>query len=502
MKKIRIGNDISVTWNIKVTGSPYHLEGKTLALYLTSPNAVRIQILDFTVSESLLSFTFYGKDQKTAGIYTLSLFVNSGDDKMLTFDCCNAFQIVDWTCQADAEQPTDLTLESDTEVNIVHPVVPVIGENGNWWIDGEDTGKPAYMSAGMSAYDIAVVHGFEGTEEEWLASLKAGFGDVSAEAEMDTEVSVSAAKSVSGNAVNVNFKFGLPEIGRLLTDFFDFFDFASLDPVIDTSVDATGALAKRVQYSDNVIVCFGQINTSNLSTDGQKIAITRQKDFSVRGLGRNIRTIKFHSDEDAFPAGLFTPDSGHVTTSGEWVGNAPEVTFTNTNTDFYYFRRMEIVTERNAANTVRFDFTKPQDLNPAVSVPSGDLATKVISGTIFTAGPSWDTVSVQFTSARVTKSLAGIRVVAETGIEIKCVYNLLPTRKIKMIVLKGVPWTVAQSSVSIDGSESGFDDYWVWTGEKQTVNITIASDKTLTFESMIIVTDKLSFTIEFPSLES
>lgn len=35
-------------------------------------------------------------------------------------------------------------------------------------VDGKD---------GASAYEIAVAHGFEGTEEEWLASLKGDKGD-------------------------------------------------------------------------------------------------------------------------------------------------------------------------------------------------------------------------------------------------------------------------------------------------------------------------------------
>ena len=42
------------------------------------------------------------------------------------------------------------------------------GENGQDGKDGED---------GLSAYDIAKKHGFEGSEEEWLESLKAAYDD-------------------------------------------------------------------------------------------------------------------------------------------------------------------------------------------------------------------------------------------------------------------------------------------------------------------------------------
>jgi len=41
-----------------------------------------------------------------------------------------------------------------------------------YFISGGGVGEP-----GKSAYEIAVEHGFEGSEEEWLASLKGEKGD-------------------------------------------------------------------------------------------------------------------------------------------------------------------------------------------------------------------------------------------------------------------------------------------------------------------------------------
>lgn len=62
---------------------------------------------------------------------------------------------------------------------------PYIGDNGNWFIwdaalgEFVDSGKPSSGGGGsgggadgLSAYEIALEHGFEGTEEEWLDSLK------------------------------------------------------------------------------------------------------------------------------------------------------------------------------------------------------------------------------------------------------------------------------------------------------------------------------------------
>ena len=55
-----------------------------------------------------------------------------------------------------------------------HTPAITIGTNGNWHVDGADTGIHATGPAGAngkSAYEIAVDNGYPGTEAEWLESL-------------------------------------------------------------------------------------------------------------------------------------------------------------------------------------------------------------------------------------------------------------------------------------------------------------------------------------------
>lgn len=52
-----------------------------------------------------------------------------------------------------------------------------IGRNGHWILNGVDTGILAEGRRGKSAYEIAVEKGFDGTESEWLESLKGEKGD-------------------------------------------------------------------------------------------------------------------------------------------------------------------------------------------------------------------------------------------------------------------------------------------------------------------------------------
>ena len=52
-----------------------------------------------------------------------------------------------------------------------------IGRNGHWILNGVDTGIVAEGRRGKSAYEVAVEQGFNGTESEWLASLKGEQGE-------------------------------------------------------------------------------------------------------------------------------------------------------------------------------------------------------------------------------------------------------------------------------------------------------------------------------------
>lgn len=172
MKKIRIGNTIALTWNINVNGAPHALTGRQLKLYAVSADAV-LPVSELSVSGNAISGKIYADAQKKTGIYSLLLIENEGAQDMATIDSCGAFQLMDCTCAEGCSHDGELEVESDTAICRILPVIPVIGENGNWFIGGEDTGKPAFSEAGMSAYDIAVLHGFQGTEEEWLESLMA-----------------------------------------------------------------------------------------------------------------------------------------------------------------------------------------------------------------------------------------------------------------------------------------------------------------------------------------
>ena len=106
-------------------------------------------------------------------------------------------------------------------------VPPFIGSNGNWWVDNRDTGVKAtaetpyigendhwftydpinkvYVDTGieargLSAYDIAVKLGFEGSEQDWIDSLSKASEDA-AVAALDAATKANEAADKANQAV-------------------------------------------------------------------------------------------------------------------------------------------------------------------------------------------------------------------------------------------------------------------------------------------------------------
>lgn len=107
-------------------------------------------------------------------------------------------------------------------------VPPFIGSNGNWWVDNRDTGVKATAESpyigendhwftydpinkvyvdtgiearGLSAYDIAVKLGFEGSEQDWIDSLSKASEDA-AVAALDAAVAALDAANKANEAAD------------------------------------------------------------------------------------------------------------------------------------------------------------------------------------------------------------------------------------------------------------------------------------------------------------
>lgn len=102
MKKIRLHNDIHVSWGITTNGKQESLEAKTLQVQLVVYNKV-IAIPDFSIKGNVISFEFSGSQQKYCGVYTL-VCRDTTNGNLSTIDKTEAFELVP---HSEEEQGTD-----------------------------------------------------------------------------------------------------------------------------------------------------------------------------------------------------------------------------------------------------------------------------------------------------------------------------------------------------------------------------------------------------------
>lgn len=110
MKRFRIGNDITINWQIRKSGSAVDVSTKIVKLYMTHPKG-REEVTNFTVDGTSVSFVFPGLEQKVLGRYTLTVDVREeSGSRFLIQDKCRAFELVGRSC-AECEDPDETIYE-------------------------------------------------------------------------------------------------------------------------------------------------------------------------------------------------------------------------------------------------------------------------------------------------------------------------------------------------------------------------------------------------------
>lgn len=106
MEKIRKGNDVEVQWAIYagygINEAPYDLTGRNLTLYLRNQFG-RQEVYEYTIDKHIIRFMYWGKDQKQTGTYSIELVENEGREGMHTVDECDAFTLVNHSCQTGGD---------------------------------------------------------------------------------------------------------------------------------------------------------------------------------------------------------------------------------------------------------------------------------------------------------------------------------------------------------------------------------------------------------------
>ena len=216
MKSIRIGNDIRIEWPIVLSGDVSKLQDLDLTVevrpsakvvdwhnYIEQPTrgkhsvmmnggiafrpdigdgkehchphrpkpAVPYVKLPYHIEDNTLIAMWTADRQFAVGDYDIILYAHKNEGGQAVCDQYRFVRLVAHSAQADA--PDDSGIEA---VIAMQPVTLKL--------------------AGLSAYEVAVINGFNGTEEEWLDSLKKPAEDAAEQAKEELEQFKTDAKNV------------------------------------------------------------------------------------------------------------------------------------------------------------------------------------------------------------------------------------------------------------------------------------------------------------------
>lgn len=149
MQKIRIHKDITLRWRITTNGEAVSLQGRCLSLILTDSLGNKIRLPFAVTDTNLLTAIYEGRMQRLLGKYSLTLFENQGKAGENAVDSIDAFMLVASTDEESEGVSSDISAEA---LNL--------------------SGDMATNLRGASAYEVWLMSGHEGTEEDFLNWLR------------------------------------------------------------------------------------------------------------------------------------------------------------------------------------------------------------------------------------------------------------------------------------------------------------------------------------------
>lgn len=158
MKRIRIGNDIQVSWGITTNGKQIELKKENLQVQLVVYNRA-INISDFSVIGNVISFKFLAESQKYCGVYTVVCRIES-EDSYNSVDRTDAFELVPHTEDEEGRDEPNvaievITLRTDTDSSHIGKAATIrVGE-----VKTLEPGQQAYVKNSGSESDAILDFG-------------------------------------------------------------------------------------------------------------------------------------------------------------------------------------------------------------------------------------------------------------------------------------------------------------------------------------------------------
>ena len=186
MIRRRIHNTQTINWHISRLGVAEDFTGRNVNVRLKHVYGEEAKIT-WSIEGNTIHIIWYAQDQKKLGQYIL---ICTEDENEV--DHCEAIELVAHSKDEGGESCSNID---------VSPI--------------ELTSDIPVSAAGASAYDIAVKYGYEGTEKEWIASLKGDKGDKGDDGtilypnfSVNTEMEVEVESEMSTDRVEFNRETG------------------------------------------------------------------------------------------------------------------------------------------------------------------------------------------------------------------------------------------------------------------------------------------------------
>ena len=159
MKIVRRGNNVLINWYVTNLGAPMDFSGKKVEVRLLDKYNTMC-LFDYTITENVISGTFYGKDQITPGPYHLLLICDAGKKGQIMLDSREIFGIRE--CLPDGTSVGGEHVADVVEVRVDSNINSLVGLcfTKLYYKDGTDPGEEHEYN--LLDVEIVVPEGYTG----------------------------------------------------------------------------------------------------------------------------------------------------------------------------------------------------------------------------------------------------------------------------------------------------------------------------------------------------
>lgn len=211
MKRIRIGNPITVIWALTSEGSPIPVDEYGVQIIMSSANyRAEISPSDVEVDESALVIRISAEAQVLTGVYSLTARISNEAGVVATLDECNVFELVPRSCCGCTEDAGEVIIYLGDEIapGMLNKTLTLSVNGEEYEYDGKgDVDVPGFFAPTSPGVSGQVLSG--GEAPSWVGAAQALASDTTASEEVkgmardaiDAQKEISVEVKPTGNIV-------------------------------------------------------------------------------------------------------------------------------------------------------------------------------------------------------------------------------------------------------------------------------------------------------------